>query len=189
MGGSNQESVTPIEIKVENISQLFNTLDPFPFSERDLDKQAEEYIVGWARELPRHHTIRIIIHLPSSELAQHDPKTVALALRRYFDYRVGVVSRDLREMFRIGRIAALIGLVALGLCLTASQILTGRLMETPLDRFLQESLVIVGWVANWKPLEIFLYDWWPLARRRNLYRRLAQASVDLKSDDHNVRSN
>src|SRR5678809_1104503 len=104
MAGSDQNPVTPIEVKVENISQLFNTLDPFPFSERDLDKQAEEYIVGWARELPRHHAIRIIIHLPSSELAQNDPNTVALALRRYFDYRVGVVSRDLKEMFRIGRI-------------------------------------------------------------------------------------
>ena len=38
-----------------------------------------------------------------------------------------------------------------------------------------------GWVANWKPIEIFLYDWWPLARRRDLYRRLAAARVEVRA--------
>jgi len=40
-------------------------------------------------------------------------------------------------------------------------------------------LLIFGWVANWRPIEIFLYEWWPIVRRRNLYRRLAAAEVDL----------
>jgi hypothetical protein len=44
----------------------------------------------------------------------------------------------------------------------------------------EESLLILGWVANWRPLEIFLYDWWPLTRRRDLYRRLAAAAVELR---------
>jgi hypothetical protein len=44
----------------------------------------------------------------------------------------------------------------------------------------EESFLILGWVANWRPLEIFLYDWWPLARRRDLYRRLSAAPVELK---------
>ncbi len=41
-----------IELRVENTAQLFHTLDPFPFRERDLDREAEEFIVGWAQELP-----------------------------------------------------------------------------------------------------------------------------------------
>jgi hypothetical protein len=45
---------------------------------------------------------------------------------------------------------------------------------------LKESVLILGWVANWRPLEIFLYDWWPLARRRDLYLRLAAARVELQ---------
>jgi hypothetical protein len=35
-------------------------------------------------------------------------------------------------------------------------------------------------VANWRPIEIFIYDWWPIVRKRNLYRRLAAAKVELK---------
>ena len=53
---------------MEQIGQLFDTLDPFPFRERDLDKDAEEYIVGWAREFPRDQHLKIIIHVPESEL-------------------------------------------------------------------------------------------------------------------------
>src|SRR5674476_1205790 len=51
-----------IELRVENISQLFHTLDPFPFRERDLDKEAEEFIVGWAREFVADRAIRIVVH-------------------------------------------------------------------------------------------------------------------------------
>jgi len=29
----------------------------------------------------------------------------------------------------------------------------------------RESLKIVGRVAMWRPLQVLLYDWWPLVRR------------------------
>ena len=56
-----------IELRVNNVAQLFHTLDPFPFRERDLDKEAEEFIVGWARELSADRAIRIAVHYPESE--------------------------------------------------------------------------------------------------------------------------
>jgi hypothetical protein len=60
-------SAEAIELRVNEIGQLFHSLDPFPFRERDLDKEAEEYIVSWARELPHDQPIKIIIHLPERE--------------------------------------------------------------------------------------------------------------------------
>jgi hypothetical protein len=44
-----------------------------------------------------------------------------------------------------------------------------------------ESLVIFGWVAMWRPAETFLYDWLPITRRRRLFRRLAEAEVEVRS--------
>ena len=58
--------------------------------------------------------------------------------------------------------------------------ISGYLVEFPFRRLVEESLLILGWVANWRPLEIFLYDWWPLVRRRDLYRRLSEAGVETK---------
>lgn len=45
--------------------------------------------------------------------------------------------------------------------------------------FARESLTIVGWVAMWRPMQLFLYEWWPLARRIATYKALARAHVKL----------
>ena len=95
--------------------------------------------------------------------------------------RAAVIGRDLNELFRIGRKSLLIGLTALAACVLIARGATAALGSGNVSRFIEESLIILGWVANWKPIEIFLYDWWPLARRRDLYRRLAVAKVELRS--------
>ena len=173
------ETASTIELRVEEISQLFDNLDPFPFRERDLDKTAEEYIVGWARELPRKQPIRIIVHLPKSEAETRQAEVLPEAVARYFGYRADSIKSDLHELFRVGRRSLLIGICVLALCLLLGQIVSGRLGTGYPARFLEESLVILGWVANWKPIEVFLYDWLPLKRRLDLYARLSKASVEL----------
>jgi hypothetical protein len=170
-----------IELRVDEIAQLFDTLDPFPFHEKDLDKDAEEYIVGWARELPRHRPIRIVIHVPPDEAARRRASEVGDALHNYFSYRAGMVQRERAELFRLGRRMMAIGIAVLALCLLGAQAIENRFAGTPVGGVLRESLLILGWVANWRPLEIFLYEWLPLARRMALYGRLAHASVEIRA--------
>jgi hypothetical protein len=167
-----------IEISVDDVSQLFNSLDPFPFRERDLDQDAEEYIVGWARELPHDTPIALLVHVRKPP---PDSIEIGEALRRYFAYRADIASRDLSELFRVGRVALLIGLSVLVLCIGASSMITMQFRDGRLSQVAQEGLIIVGWVANWRPIEIFLYDWWPITRRRRLYRRLAVAQVEIRA--------
>jgi hypothetical protein len=82
---------------------------------------------------------------------------------------------------RVGRVSMLVGLGVFIVCLTASHLAARYLSDTPFDNWVEQSLLILGWVANWRPLEIVLYDWWPIVRRRRLYRRLAAARVDIKT--------
>ena len=170
----------PIAVRITSISQLFNSLDPFPFQERDLDEKAEEFIVGWARELPRDQPIHIHVHLPTAELEKPECRDVNTALHKYFRYRADVTQRELNELFRNGRRSMVIGMIVLAIGLLATQYITSELGEGSLARYFQEGLIIIAWVANWKPLDIFLYDWWPVARTRNLYRRLANADVEMR---------
>jgi hypothetical protein len=169
-----------IELRVDDIAQLFHTLDPFPFRERDLDREAEEYIVGWARELAANQPIKIVIHFPETEAQTTAAHELGEAFGRYFSYRAGVFQRDLNELFRVGRRSLAIGVPILIACLVSAHLAAGYLIEIPFKRLVEESFLILGWVANWRPLEIFLYDWWPLARRRDLYRRLSAATVESK---------
>jgi hypothetical protein len=84
---------------------------------------------------------------------------------------------DLHELFRVGRLSLAIGACALIACVAGGRLLIEAFGDTPLTRALAEGLLIMGWVANWRPTEIFLYDWWPLLQRRRLYRRIASAPV------------
>lgn len=169
-----------IEIRVEELAQLFHTLDPFPFREKDLDQEAEEYIVSWARELPGREPIRIAVHIPEGKAQARDSRALKEAFGRYFSGRAVAVQRDLNELFRVGRRSLAIGVPILIGCLVLAQLTAGYLVEAPSKRLVEESFLILGWVANWRPLEIFLYDWWPLAHRRDLYQRLAAASVEIR---------
>jgi hypothetical protein len=179
-----ERSMTPaitddvIELRVDNVDQLFHTLDPFPFRERDLDREAEEYIVGWARELADDQPIKIVVHVPNNEPQARAAQDLEEAFHRYFAYRAGILQRDLKELFRVGRRSLAIGVPILVTCLISAHLASGFLIESPIKRLVEESLLILGWVANWRPLEIFLYDWWPIARKRNLYRRLSVAAVE-----------
>jgi hypothetical protein len=179
LGEQTTSAANAIELRIEEISQLFHTLDPFPFRDKDLDADAEEFIVSWARELPPDQPLKIVVHVPEAQASTPEARELDAALKRYFDHRAQAIRRELRELFRIGRRALAIGLTVLSLCILGTQTVTTEL-TSPLGRFLGESLTIFGWVANWRPIEIFLYDWWPIVRRRNLYRRLAAARVELR---------
>lgn len=73
-----------------------------------------------------------------------------------------------------------IGLVFLVACIA----LRRALIANPLlvdQSILDEGLLILGWVAMWRPIEVLLYDWWPLTRRRAVLRRLAVIPVEVRT--------
>lgn len=170
-----------IEIHLKTAEQLFNSLDPSPFHERDLDREAESYIVGLAREFKNVGPLRLIVTLPElayrTKVARHIPE----AIHNYFSYRILQSQRELRELLRIGWRSLVIGLVILLFCFVTVQYFDLAKSQTTLGVLTEQSLVIFGWVANWRPLEIFLYDWWPIRRHLVLLHRLAGMSVEVRS--------
>jgi hypothetical protein len=123
-----------IELRVNNVAQLFHTLDPFPFRERDLDKEAEEFIVGWARELSADRAIRIVIHYPESEAQTNAAQELSEAFHRYFCEHAGAIQREIKELFRVGRRSLGIGITILIICLVSAHLTGGYLIDTPFRR-------------------------------------------------------
>lgn len=172
-----------IEIRLEDVSQLFETMDPFPFRDRDLAKEADAYIFDWASELPRDQPLEIVVHLPASVAQNAAVRSLQKSISNFFAYRSEAVGRELSDLLRVGRRTLMVGLAVLGTCLVAGQALSALVSSNGVAHFVEEGLIIVGWVALWRPLEIFLYDWWPIAQQRKLYGRLADASVRVKFYD------
>lgn len=170
-----------ISLSLRDISQLFNSMDPSPFMEKDLDDDAEEFIVSWAQEYSLDDPIRLRIHLDQwpAEPDGGDPReTIKTAVHHHFAHRAEIIDLELKRLFKQGRTSLLIGAGFLSACLAASQMLIGRDVGTG-AAILRESLTIAGWVAMWRPMQIYLYDWWPVRRRRMVYKKLSHMPVEV----------
>src|SRR6188472_2143055 len=97
-----------IEVRVAELRQLFNAIDPSPFRDRDLDPRAEEFLVEWAREMPSDAPLALRVHLERPAGQADEAALLGEAVHQYFRARAAGVRHTLREMFRRGRISLLI---------------------------------------------------------------------------------
>ena len=165
-----------LDLRLRELAQLFNSMDPAPFLERDLDRDAEEYIESWAMEHPAGSRFQITLHLQQAPAQPDSGNLIAEAIHNFFAYKAELARRELRRLLSQGRISLVIGLCFLAACLAAADAI-GRGGSGELTAIGRESFIINGWVAMWRPVDIFLYDWWPLLRRRRIYQSLGRAHV------------
>lgn len=168
-----------IDLQLDHLQQLVNSMDPSPFPGRDLDPDAERYIVDAARELPADAPLALVLWLPEDELGAENAARVGAMLGHYFQWEAESAGRRLREHLHAAWRTTLLGLAFMALCMLARSLLL------PVDGLpahtAAEGLLVIGWVALWRPLEMFLYDWWPLRREARLMRRLTGLAVSLRA--------
>ena len=176
-GDALPERCQVIEIRVAELRQLFNAIDPSPFRQRDLDPRAEEFIVDWARDLPMDKPWALVVHLDRPAGRPDEAATLREAIHEYFGQRVVASRRKLRELFRRGRISLVIALAFLTASIAVGDVVAGYLGDGRLGEVIREGFLIGGWVAMWRPLEVFLYDWWPIRAESRLLQRLSEMPV------------
>jgi hypothetical protein len=165
-----------IEVHVSELKQLFNAIDPSPFRERDLDPNAEAFIADWAKEAPLSASLGLTVYLDRPAGLPNESAELQEAIHEFFRHRATLSRRRLRELFRRGRTSLAIGVCALGVSVAAGN-LVERFISNHVAKILNEGLLIGGWVAMWRPMEIFLYDWWPIRAKAMLADRLTVMPV------------
>jgi hypothetical protein len=164
-------------VQVSELKRLFNAIDPSPFRDKDLDPQAEEFIVGWSKDVPGNAELALLVHLDRPAGLPDEAAVLRDAVHEFFSQRALATRRRLRQLFRIGRTSLLIGLAFLAASIGAGDFAANQLRGSVLGDVVRESFLIGGWVAMWRPLEIFLYDWWPIRNEVRLFERLAVMPV------------
>ena len=173
------KTVELIEIKVKKINQLFNSFDPSPFLEKDLDDDAFEYIVSAVGE---HHIKvkqKIVIYVPKYEKRKISEAEIVRAIHHFFEYKKTLAERSIKLKLQEGQVSLIIGIIFLAGCLLVRELIM-RDSEGLFMNILSEGLIIGGWVAMWKPISELLYEWWPLIKEKNIYEKISKMEVDLK---------
>jgi hypothetical protein len=169
-----------IDVHVAELRQFFNPIDPAPVPERELDPRIEAFVVEWAREVAYDVPLALRVRTGSDQLDAEEMAMVKAAVHRFFSAQAMSARRRLRHLFQRGRISLVIGLAVLTLFTVAGQMIAPRL-SGGFARVVVEGLSIGGWVAMWRPIEVFLYDWWPIRAEARLYDRLAAMPVQITS--------
>lgn len=176
--GDHIESETGvIEVYVRELDQFFDSMDPSPFHEKDLDRSAHEYLVGTAKELSGGGKMALRVYLAKPVGLPDEGKVLGDAIRVYFRRQAEMARRTLREKCRWGWINLVIGLTLLGLSVIVGEIVARRLAQGPLATVLRESLLIGGWVAMWRPMDFFLYEWWAMRAELRIFEQLSEVAV------------
>ena len=169
-----------IEIMVEDLEQLFDERDPNPFLNKDLDDDAVEYILSSAEEIGNNRIGKL--RIVCSERPDDSSIDIATsAIKKFFLYRADISQKKIRKIFSTGWKSLLIGTAFLALAIVGSAVVKHYLADTLVGEFLTEALVLIGWVSMWKPVNIFLYEWWPLIDQKKTFETLNQLPLEITS--------
>ncbi|MDG0818138.1 hypothetical protein [Bdellovibrio svalbardensis] len=167
-----------IEIHIKEVPQLFDSRDPAPFHERDLDSSFANYLIACAEESKtRSKYFRIQIDIDERH-PTIDEEKISAAIHSYFKYQIELKRLEFTRTMRMARLFLLFGLIILFLCLSIAQILQ-NIESDFIKTSLREGVVIFGWVSLWKPLEVFLFDWYPIYDKIRLYRKIFASQINI----------
>jgi hypothetical protein len=171
-------SAATVNIHVRTLAQMFNSLDPSPFWDRDLDREAAEFIEEEFSEKLSAHAWHLHVHTQEGAAVSAD---LQAAVEHYYERLANSARYRLRDEMRVGQLALLSGL---GIFLVSMSIrgVLGGLLRGGAPRMLDEGLIIIAWLALWRPTESLIYGWVPLYRKRRLYERLAAIRVSVRTE-------
>jgi hypothetical protein len=167
-----------IEIKLSSVMQLFNSFDPAPFHEKELDSAAEHYIVDTVSDFPKKTLLKILIYLPPDIAGTERAMKIPAAIHNHFQYKMLVSDRKFRTHFRHGRITLLIGLSFLTIALVARQYVS-TLENHIVAQLFADALLIIGWAAMWEPITVLFYELWPIIQMKKTYEKISTMEIEV----------
>jgi hypothetical protein len=176
-GSRHRGGSATVNIHVRDLAQLFNSLDPSPFWDRDLDRDAARFIEEEFVDRRAADLWHLNVHVPEGHAHAEE---LQQAIENHYGRMAGSARRELREHWLQGQLALLGGIAIFLSSMAARQLLQGTLGELP--KILDEGLIILAWLALWRPTEALAYEWVPLNRKRRLYDRLTSIRVSVRSE-------
>lgn len=173
-----------IEIKLSSVHQLFNSFDPAPFYEKELDVNAENYIVDSVKDFPLKTQSMIVIHLPESLIDTKEAQEIPKAIRSHYYYKALSQRRKFRERSIYGQFTLVVGLVFLAIATIASLAIYSYSDSFPVLQLVATALEVTGWAAMWEPVTVFLFQLWPIYKQRKIYEKISEMEIDIRPFVH-----
>ena len=158
--------------------QLFNSFDPAPFHEKELDSAAEHYIVDTVKDFPKKTAFKIIIYLPPGYRRYRKGTEDPAGNPQPFRVQGAGAGPEIPQRFRHGRFTLLIGLSFLAIALFARQAVS-HINNLLYAQIFADALLIIGWAAMWEPITVLLYELWPIIQQKHTYEKISTMEIEI----------
>ena len=169
--------VARVSIHVRDLAQMFNSLDPSPFWDRDLDRDAAQFIEEEFSEKMAADVWHLHVHAQEGTALAPD---LQAAVENYYGRLASSERRTLHEHLVMAQLALAGGVLIFLISMGVRGIAYSAFGTMPFA--LDEGLIILAWLALWRPAEALLYEWVPPYRKRRLFERLAGIRVSVLPD-------
>lgn len=171
-----------IEISLEEPYNLYDDKDPSPLKVRDLKPIIEQYIANCIREIPDKQKVRVDFYFYSISDSEEEKSLLKKSVRDFFIYRTKIRFLDFRYKIKYGFKSFSIGLCFLFFCIYISTSYLNNDNDI-VQKFFLEGLSVLGWVSLWNPVQVFLYEIWPILTSAKILRRCSNIDYTFKSID------
>lgn len=164
-------------IRVSSLDDLFNEFEAVPIAQRSIRAEVRTYLLDEWDRLRDQEPSTLTIHAPRA-----DPAEEAAVLEAIRD-DLRAASRPLRianPLTRHDKIAFRIGIVFLFGCIAVSSALD-RASEDVVVEGISQGILVLGWVALWRPAERFVTETVPHYFNRRRYAEFAEVEMAFES--------
>ena len=169
--------VTEIILKLENVDQMLIVPRDVFYGKRMLNHNAEEFLIDESERHPYRTAIYLKVFLPADALNRSHE--IEAAVHQHFTYRKNKSLKQLSRTLQLGWRGLLIAVVFLSLLVSFTLLVIRQMPDGGLSIILREILIILGWVALWRPADLLLYQWRQFKREVNLFHKLEQCKVEI----------
>ena len=166
-----------IILKLKDADQVLIAPHNIFYEKRMLSPDAEEYLIEEAEKPSNRTAFYLKVYLPPENLNRS--QEIETAIHQHFAYRKNKSLKQLSRTLKLGWKGLLVAIVFLSILVSFTLIIISQIPEGSLSVIFREILIILGWVALWRPADLLLYEWRPFKRDANLFERLERCKVEV----------
>ena len=176
-----------ISLVLRHSNQLFENDLPLPAEHVALSQPVLDFLEDSIEANRDCSVFDLKIYMPQKDWASFEPRLVdniAATFDRYFNRHIQKQRHRLSDHFRQARKMFVLGFAFMMLCMLVRTFWVPEDSSTLMSS-IREGLLVIGWVAMWKPVEELIFNWWPIKDELRLwesFRRLRASIILYKNE-------
>ena len=161
-------------LKVSKYEQLMK--NEKEFRNNSLVKDASSHLISMARSIgirKKLFLIAFVTQMPESSNLSNVESLISIRISKFFETKRTAQRLLLKRTLTRGLISFLFGF-SLFLISVAMQATLKYFELVNQYSFILQALIVAGWACVWAPLNLLLFEWWPIAYNAVLYKRMAR---------------